>query len=149
MRPGRCIGPVAKPAQGRQELRVVLIEAAWVAVKSSPFWQARFERLASRIGARKAIVAIARKLLVVLWHVLTARVADRQADPEALARKFLNLSTKQRVASRLQISRLAFVQQGLNQLGLGQTLTAFRVGQQMVQLPAVATPPSAAVLEKG
>ena len=30
--------------QGRQERRVVLIEAAWVAVKRSPFWQARFER---------------------------------------------------------------------------------------------------------
>jgi hypothetical protein len=74
-----------------------------------------------------------------------ARVADRQADPEALARKFLNLGAKQRVASRLQISRLAFVQQGLNHLGLGQTLTAFRVGQQMVQLPPVA----AAVVEKG
>lgn len=135
--------------QGRQELRVVLIEAAWVAVQTSPFWQARFERLASRIGARKAIVAIARKLLVVLWHVLTVRVADRQADPEALARKFLNLGTKQRVASRLQISRLAFVQQGLNQLGLGQTLTAFRVGQHMVQLPGAAAPSSATVLEKG
>lgn len=70
MRPGRCTGPVAKPAQGRQERRVVVREAAGVAGKSSPFWQARFERLESRMGARKAIVAIARKLLVVRWHVL-------------------------------------------------------------------------------
>lgn len=136
--------------QGRSELRATLIEAAWVAVKSSPFWQAQFARLSGRIGVRKAIVALARKLLVVIWHVLTARVVDRQADPEAVARKFLNLGTQQRVASRLQVSRLAFVRQGLDQLGLGQTLTAFRVGQQFVRLPpAVSVPVGTGVLKEG
>lgn len=55
--------------QGRRELRAALIEAAWIAVRHHPYWQAQFERLAARKGAGKAIVAIARKLLVAIWHV--------------------------------------------------------------------------------
>jgi hypothetical protein len=31
-------------------------------------FQAQFERLAARLGKQKAIVAIARKLLVTIWH---------------------------------------------------------------------------------
>jgi transposase len=47
--------------QGRRELRRVLIEAAWTAVRYDQHWHEQFERLAYRIGAQKAIVAIARK----------------------------------------------------------------------------------------
>ena len=56
--------------QGRCELRTTMIEAAWVAVEHHPHWKAQFERLTHSIGKRKAIVAIARKLLVAVWHVL-------------------------------------------------------------------------------
>ncbi len=42
-----------------------------------------------RLGISKAIVAIARKLLVVVWHVLTHEVADRRADAEQVAFKLL------------------------------------------------------------
>jgi len=54
-----------------------------------PYWKAQFERLAARIGKGKAIVAIARKPLVVIWPILTERVADRRAETPAVARKFL------------------------------------------------------------
>jgi transposase len=53
--------------QGRKELRSALVEAAWVAVSNDPHWQEKFEALRVRIGKNKAIVAIARKLLVVVW----------------------------------------------------------------------------------
>ena len=49
--------------QGR---RTVLVEAAWIAVEHHPLWKNRFERLADRAGKKKAIIAIARKLLDVL-----------------------------------------------------------------------------------
>jgi len=78
-----------------------MIEAAWVAVRFHPFWQAKFERLADRIGKQKAIVAIARKLLVVVWHVLTAQVADRQADPQAVARSLMTWATRYGLATSL------------------------------------------------
>ena len=59
--------------QGRKEMRAALVESAWMAVEHHPSWKAQFERLAVRIGKKKAIVAIARKLLVVVWHVLILR----------------------------------------------------------------------------
>jgi len=67
--------------QGRRELRTAMIEAAWVAVRTHPHWEAQFQRLEKRIGKQKAIVAMARKLLVVVWHVLSEQVADRYGDP--------------------------------------------------------------------
>jgi len=73
--------------QGRRELRGGMVEAAWVAVAHHPKWKAEFARLSARLGAQKAIVAIARKLLVVVWHVLTKREADRHGDTQAIARK--------------------------------------------------------------
>jgi len=73
--------------QGRKELRSAMVEAAWSAVRSHPHWQAEFERLRYRIGDKKAIVTIGRKLLVVVWHVLTKREADKYALPEKVAAK--------------------------------------------------------------
>jgi transposase len=52
--------------QGRRELRYVMVEAAWNAIKYSDLWRERFERLAHRIGRQKTATAIARRLLVVV-----------------------------------------------------------------------------------
>jgi hypothetical protein len=62
--------------EGRSELRIAMVEAAWVAVEHHPHWKGEFERLSVRIGKPKAIVAIARKLLVAVWHVLSQKSAD-------------------------------------------------------------------------
>ena len=75
--------------QGRSELRGVMVETAWVAVEHHAHWKAQFERLVQRLGKPKAIVAIARKLLVAIWHVLSARAADVHAAKQAIARKLL------------------------------------------------------------
>ena len=74
---------------GRKELRWALVEAAWKAVQMSPIWKARFEELKKRKGSCKAIVAIARKLLVTIWYVLTNETTDRNASEEDLAWKML------------------------------------------------------------
>src|SRR5262249_47079680 len=79
-------GPI--PKQGRRERRTVLVEAAGSAVDHHPYWHAVFARLVPSLGKGKAIVAIARKLLVVVWHVLTHPVADRHADRPMLMRKW-------------------------------------------------------------
>jgi hypothetical protein len=50
---------------------------AWAAVHYSPFWRESFSRLAPHKGPQKAITIIARKILVVIWHVLTDRTVDR------------------------------------------------------------------------
>ena len=45
--------PITK--EGRSELRIAMIEAAWVVVEHHPHWKGESERLSARIGTHKAI----------------------------------------------------------------------------------------------
>ena len=56
--------------QGSGLLRWALVESAWRLVKTSPKWSALFSRLRKRCGSKRAIVAVARKLLCVLYAML-------------------------------------------------------------------------------
>jgi transposase len=120
--------------QGRRDLRTALVEAAWVAVRVSPHWRERYERLALRIGTAKAITAIARKLLVTIWHLLSAPVADQAAEPEAVARRLLRWGIEHRVARRQGLSRAEFVRQKLQQIGLAEELAEFSCNGQVFRL---------------
>ena len=73
--------------QGRRELRAAMVEAAWVAVEHNAFWKAKFARLARRIGDAKAIVAIARQLLLSVWYLWHNRTTDRHSNALATAHK--------------------------------------------------------------
>ncbi|MCL8209313.1 MAG: transposase [Actinomycetia bacterium] len=56
--------------QGPALIRQVLVEAAWWAVRGADGqWSALFERLAARIGKRRAVVAVARNLFIAAWWV--------------------------------------------------------------------------------
>jgi transposase len=109
--------------QGRRELRFVLIEAARTAIQTHPHWKREFARLAKRIGDHKAVVAIARKLLIVVWHVLLARSADRRADAEQVAFKLMVWSWKLSDEQRGGLSSRQFIRAHLIGLGLGAELT--------------------------
>jgi transposase len=109
--------------QGRRDLRFVLVEAARVAVQTHPHWKREFARLAKRIGEHKAVVAIARKLLIVVWHVLMARSADRRADAEQVAFKLMVWSWKLTDEQRGGLSSRQFIRAHLIRLGLGEDLT--------------------------
>nr|MBF6558494.1 IS110 family transposase [Acidimicrobiales bacterium] len=60
---------------GNRYLARVLGEVAVAASRTDTFLGARYRRIARRRGKKKAIVAIGRSLLVVIWHLLQ--------DPEA------------------------------------------------------------------
>jgi transposase len=62
-------GRVAK--QGRGHARTMLVEAAWVASRSPGPLRAFFGRVARRRGKHIAAVALARKLCVIVWHMLS------------------------------------------------------------------------------
>jgi len=127
--------------QGRKELRAVLIEAAWIAVRYDQHWREQFDPLADRIGRQKAIVAIARKLLVVIWHVLTAQVADRKAQPQQVARYFITWGRQLRVKSTLGLKASQFARQQLDRLKLGQDLERVAYGSVTYCLPPAKTTP--------
>jgi transposase len=57
--------------QGPGETRHVLVEAAWHAARAPGPLRAFHQRIAARRGANIATVAVARKLAVIAWHMLT------------------------------------------------------------------------------
>jgi transposase len=59
-------------------LRWALVESAWRLVNSSPKWRGLFSRLKKRSGNKRAIVAIARKLLCVLYAMLRTSTPYRE-----------------------------------------------------------------------
>lgn len=122
--------------EGRRDLRAVMVEAAWTAVNYHPHWKAEFARLEPRLGRRKAIVAIARKLLVAVWHILTYAQADRFAQPEMLALKFLRhayqLGQDYRPAGQ---SPTAYTRAQLDRLGIGADLDSVAWGKRSILLP--------------
>lgn len=68
---------------GNRYLARVLGEAAAGAGRTDTFLGARYRRIARRRGKKKAIVAVGRSLLVIIWHLLhdpDARFADLGAD---------------------------------------------------------------------
>lgn len=107
---------------GRKELRWALVEAAWVAVRFDPFWKAQFIRLKKRMHVNKAIVAIARKLLVSIWHILTKRESYRHFDEETIAYKMLIWAQAIGEEERQGLTRQQFAKYGLLRLGIGQDL---------------------------
>jgi hypothetical protein len=121
----------------------VLVEAAWTAVRYDQHWRQQFERLADRIGRQKAIVAtpaplqvrVARKLLVIIWHVLTGKVADRRAEPQQVARYFIRWGRQLRVKTTLGIKASEFARQQLDRLELGQELERVPYGSVTYCLP--------------
>jgi transposase len=56
--------------EGSGLLRWALVESAWRLVNTSPKWTAVFSRLRKRGSNKRAIVAVARKLLCVLYAML-------------------------------------------------------------------------------
>jgi transposase len=69
--------------KGNPYLKGVLGEAAAAAAKTNTFLGERYRRIVKRRGKLKALVAVARSLLVIVWHLLsdaTARFHDLGPD---------------------------------------------------------------------
>lgn len=68
--------PGSAAADGRHELRAAMLAVAERAVQGDATWAARFAALHERAGVQRAMVAIARKLLVQVWRMLNAAPAE-------------------------------------------------------------------------
>jgi transposase len=112
--------------KGRKELRWVMVEAAWRAVGMSPFWKAEYEKYLRRLRKKnQAIVVIARKLLVAVWHVLSKEETDEHASEEDLAYKMLLLSWSLNQNVRKGMSYKQFAKYALMKLGVETDITRF------------------------
>jgi transposase len=130
---------------GRRDLRQVMVNAAQAATRSDPFWKAELARLEPRTGRNKAMVAIARKLLVVVWHVLTKREADKHADEQKVAQNILDTVYTHIGARNLPDGQTApeFVRRSLDRLGLGKDLQRVKRGSHSYLLPPSSLPGAA------
>jgi len=127
---------------GRREMRTVLVEAAQVAVLHDPRWKAELQRLEPRLGRNKAIVAIARKMLVVIWHLLSEHAVERKLDLERLARKFYEFAY---IVGKVNWSgcksAAEFIRLLMDQAGVGREFTQFTYCHKRVVLPPSSLPP--------
>jgi len=72
-----------KTGKGNPYLKGLLGEAAAAAAKTDTFLGERYRRIVKRRGKLKALVAVARSILVIVWHLLadpTKRFQDLGAD---------------------------------------------------------------------
>ena len=81
---------------GNRYLARVLGEAAVVAGKTDSFLGERYRRIAKRRGKKRAIVAVGRSILVIIWHLISdeqAQFTDLGADHFT---RHVNSETKKR-----------------------------------------------------
>ena len=72
-----------KTGKGNPYLKGILGEAAAAAAKTDTFLGERYRRLVKRRGKLKALVAVARSIVVIIWHLLadpTTRYRDLGPD---------------------------------------------------------------------
>ena len=72
---------------GRSHARAMLVEAAWAAAKTAGPLHAFFVRTRARRGHQVAAVAVARKLALLCWHMLTKEEDYLWARPALVANK--------------------------------------------------------------
>jgi transposase len=111
---------------GRKELRWAMVEAAWRAIRISPYWKEQYEKYLRRMRKpNQAIVVIARKLLVVVWHVLTKEETDEHVSEEDLAYKMLVLAWDLDESVRMGLTYKQFAKYALMKLGVENDITRF------------------------
>lgn len=80
--------------QGNASVRKMLVEAAWSAQSAPGPLRAFFARVRAKRGAAAAIVATARKLAVLIWHVLAKGQEYAFARPAFQAMKLRKVALK-------------------------------------------------------
>lgn len=88
----------SKTRKGNRVIKSLLVQAAWAATRTKDtYLSALYHRLAGRRGKKKAIVAVAHALLVIIYHVLVRNEPykelggdyfDKQ-DPETTAKRLV------------------------------------------------------------
>src|SRR5262245_39061791 len=80
--------------KGNRYLRRVLIQCAWAARKTPTYLGRPFRRFEARLGGKKAAMAVAHKILVLVYHLLAEgtlyneeRYTHLQPQQEDLQRK--------------------------------------------------------------
>jgi len=86
-----------KITNGDKYLRRILVQCAWAITRTKGCWlSGKFSELAKRRSQKKALIAIARKLLVIIWHILSKHEVYKEYKPK------LSPEQKQKRIARLE-----------------------------------------------
>lgn len=78
-------GPITK--QGSKHIRWILVEIAHSCIRTkNTALRVFFDRISSRSGYKKAIVALARKILTLVWHLIINN--ERYEEKDILPKSF-------------------------------------------------------------
>lgn len=104
-----------KTTKGSPYLRAALVQMAWAASRSKgTYLGAQFRRLVKRMGRKKALVAVAHSILVIIYHVLSRRVSYQELGEDYFDRQNVE-AQRRRLIRRLE--------------SLGLRVTAEEIGQ--------------------
>ena len=77
----------SKTTKGNRWLRRALTQAAWAATHTKDsYLGAQYHRLAGRRGKKRALVAVAHTLLVIIYHIIKYRVDYQDLGPDYFLR---------------------------------------------------------------
>jgi len=92
-----------RTTKGNAWLRVVLVQCAWAASRSKgTYLKALYHRLAARRGKKRALVAVAHRLLAVVYNVLKNGQSYREVGEDYLDKQPNKERLKQRLLRRLE-----------------------------------------------
>ena len=89
----------AGPARATRSSVRSSLECAWAAGRTSTYVGAQFRRFHRRFGkkgGRKAAIATAHTLIVIIWHVLAEDTAYRDLGSDYFTRRFDNSDARRR-----------------------------------------------------
>jgi transposase len=88
---------IAMP-KGNRYLKRICVQIAWAASrKNDSFLRSRFNRLSFRIGRNKAIVATARQILIIVYHLLAGQEQYKDLGPHFYDKRNKDRSIKRHV----------------------------------------------------
>ena len=77
-----------KPTKGNSYLRSVLVQIAWILTRMSDnYLSAQFHHLRPRLGSKKAVVAVAHSVLVIVYQVLAKGEPYQDLGPDYFRRQ--------------------------------------------------------------
>lgn len=97
-----------KLRKGNPWLKTALVQCAWAAIRSPGYFRSKYHRIRSRAGKMKAIVAVAREMLVAVYHMLTSKKIYRNLGADFFVKRDAERLT--RLHTR-QLERLGYVVQ--------------------------------------
>jgi transposase len=88
--------------KGNNVLRTALVEAAWAATRTKgTYLRTKYHRLVKRMPKKKALVAVAHTMLVIVYHLLSRRVAYAELGSDYVDRQHVERQ-RRRLVERLK-----------------------------------------------